>query len=75
MYRVWNNDHVWNEVDDKTFLRNLGGYIVNREEGKEGLSMAGLMMFGKGLPIRERFDNFRMDYLNTKLYVKPLPTQ
>ncbi len=26
--------------------------------------MAGLMMFGKGLPIRERFDNFRMDYLN-----------
>ena len=64
MYRVWNNDHVWNEVDDKTFLRNLGGYIVNREEGKEGLSMAGLMMFGKGLPIRERFDNFRMDYLN-----------
>jgi predicted HTH transcriptional regulator len=55
---------VWNEVDDKTFLRNLGGYIVNREEGKEGLSMAGLMMFGKGLPIRERFDNFRMDYLN-----------
>ena len=53
-----------NEVDDKTFLRNLGGYIVNREEGKEGLSMAGLMMFGKGLPIRERFDNFRMDYLN-----------
>jgi predicted HTH transcriptional regulator len=64
LFRVWNNDHVWNEVDDKTFLRNLGGYIVNREEGKEGLSMAGLMMFGKGLPIRERFDNFRMDYLN-----------
>ena len=64
LFRVWNNDHVWNEVNDKTFLRNLGGYIVNREEGKEGLSMAGLMMFGKGLPIRERFDNFRMDYLN-----------
>ena len=64
LFRVWNNDHVWNEVDNKTFLRNLGGYIVNREEGKEGLSMAGLMMFGKGLPIRERFDNFRMDYLN-----------
>jgi predicted HTH transcriptional regulator len=64
LFRVWNNDHVWNEVDDKTFLRNLGGYVVNREEGKEGLSMAGLMMFGKGLPIRERFDNFRMDYLN-----------
>lgn len=64
LFRVWNTDHVWNEIDDKSFLRNLGGYIVNREEEKEGLSMAGLMMFGKGLPIRERFGNFRMDYLN-----------
>ena len=64
LFRVWNTDHIWNEVDDKIFLRNLGGYIVNRAEGKEGLSMAGLMMFGKGLSIRERFDNFRMDYIN-----------
>ena len=64
LFRVWNTDHVWNEIDDKSFLRNLGGYIVNRDEGKEWLSLAGLMMFGKGLPIRERFGNFRMDYLN-----------
>lgn len=63
-FKVWNDGHVWNEVDDKTFLKNLGGYIVNRESGEEGLSMAGLMMFGKGLSIRERFDNFRMDYIN-----------
>ena len=26
--------------------------------------MAGLMMFGKGLPIRDRFDNIRMDYID-----------
>ena len=26
--------------------------------------MAGLLMFGKGLPIRERFDNLRMDYID-----------
>jgi len=63
-FKVRNDGHVWNEVDDKTFLKNLGGYIVDRETGEEGLSMAGLMMFGKGLPIRERFDNFRMDYIN-----------
>ena len=64
LFQFRNDGHVWNEADDKTFLRNLGGYVVNREAGKEGLSMAGLMMFGKGLPVRERFDNFRMDYLN-----------
>lgn len=23
-----NEGHVWNEVDDKTFLKNLGVYIV-----------------------------------------------
>ena len=64
LFRFRNDGHVWNEADDKTFLRNLGGYVVNREAGKEALSMARLMMFGKGLPVRERFDNFRMYYLN-----------
>jgi len=64
LFRFWNDGHVWNEVDDKSFLRNLGGFIVDRENGREGLSVAGLMMFGKGLPVRERFDNFRMDYIN-----------
>ena len=28
------------------------------------LTMAGLLMFGKGLPVRERFDNLRMDYID-----------
>lgn len=63
-FKVRNEEHVWNEVDDKTFLKNLGGYVIDRETGEEGLSMAGLLMFGKGLPIRERFGNFRMDYIN-----------
>ena len=37
---------------------------MNREEGMEGLTMAGLLMFGKGLPVRERFDNLRLDYID-----------
>ena len=64
LFQFRNEGHVWNEVDDKTFLKNLGGYIVERETGKEGLTMAGLMMFGKGLSIQERFANFRMDYID-----------
>ena len=63
-FRTINADHVWNDDDDKTFLKNLGGYVVDRISGKEGLTVAGLLMFGKGLPIRERFANFRMDYLD-----------
>lgn len=64
LFQFRNDGHVWNEVDDKTFIKNLGGYIIDRATGKEGLTMAGLMMFGKGLSIQERFANFRMDYLD-----------
>lgn len=59
-----NPDHVWNGNDDLTFLKNMGGYAIDRSTGKSWLTTAGLLMFGKGLPIRERFDNIRMDYID-----------
>lgn len=64
MFRLSNPEHVWNDLDNKEFLMQLGGYVVNRKDGTEGLTMAGLLMFGKGLPIRDRFDNLRMDYID-----------
>ena len=63
-YEHHNPDHVWNSLEDKEFLRNLGGYTIDRATRREGLTTAGLLMFGKGLAVRERFDNIRMDYLN-----------
>lgn len=63
-YELRNPDHVWNTLENKEFLRNLGGYTVERETGKEGLTTAGLLMFGKGISIRDRFDNIRMDYID-----------
>ena len=59
-----NPGHVWNSTDDLTFLTKLGGYSVDRETGKGWLTTAGLLMFGKGDSIRERFDNIRMDYID-----------
>jgi len=53
-----------NDLPYKDFLIQLGCYVVNRKEQTEGLTMAGLLMFGKGLPIREHFDNLRMDYID-----------
>ncbi len=64
MFKTDNPDHVWNGYAHKEFMMQLGGYVVNRNDGKEGLTMAGLLMFGKGLPIRERFDYLRMDYID-----------
>ena len=59
-----NPEHVWNGDDDQTFLKHLGGYTIDRATGKGCLTAAGLLMFGKGEPIRERFDNIRMDYID-----------
>ena len=37
----WAHKHkVWNRVDDKTFLRNLGGYTEDRQTGREGLTLS-----------------------------------
>ena len=41
-----NGDHIWNTYDDKHFLEMLGGYRKDRDKGIEGLTLAGLMMFG-----------------------------
>ena len=64
LFMQLNPDHVWNTDSDKEFLRNMGGYTIDRVNNRECLTLAGLMMFGKGLSVRERFSNFRMDYLD-----------
>ncbi len=59
-----NPDHVWNRLDDLEFLQKMGGYIRDRSTGKKWLTAAGLLMFGTGEAIRERFSNIRMDYID-----------
>lgn len=59
-----NVGHAYNQLDDKEFLRQFGALTFNRATQQEELTMAGLLMFGKGLSIRERFSNFRMDYID-----------
>ena len=62
LFQTRNPEHVWNLYEDKEFLESLGGYRKDRRTGIEGLTLAGLMMFGKGLAIRDEFDNIFMDY-------------
>lgn len=64
IFEIRNDGHVWNSLDDKAFLEKLGGYRKDRRTGIEGLTLAGLMMFGTGQAIREKFDNVFMDYRN-----------
>ncbi len=62
MFNTSHPDHVWRELPDQEFLEMLGGYRKDRRDKSEGLTIAGLMMFGTGLAIRDEFDNIFMDY-------------
>jgi ATP-dependent DNA helicase RecG len=41
-----NPNHVWLNEETIGFLQKLGGWLKNRATGEEGLTVAGLLMFG-----------------------------
>nr|DAO92469.1 MAG TPA: putative transcriptional regulator [Caudoviricetes sp.] len=56
--------HPWSGLNDKEFLEQLGGYRKDRKTKREGLTVAGLLMFGKYKSItdEECCPNFFPDY-------------
>jgi ATP-dependent DNA helicase RecG len=56
--------HPWLGKDDKEFLEKLGGWRTDRSTGEEGLTVAGLLMFGKDQSIRDpaAAPEFHLDY-------------
>ena len=61
-FLVVNPDHIWNELSDEEFLKQLGAISKNRSTKEEGLTLAGLLMFGKGLSIREAYPYINLDF-------------
>ena len=47
LFAVAKPDHPWLAFDDKELMRLLGGYRKDHKTGKEGFTMAGMLMFGK----------------------------
>jgi ATP-dependent DNA helicase RecG len=45
--------HPWLKDDEQGFLEKLGGWKVDRQTGKAGVTVAGLLMFGKDEAIRD----------------------
>ncbi|MCC8113363.1 MAG: putative DNA binding domain-containing protein [Bacteroidales bacterium] len=39
-------DHPWTKVDDETFLIKIGAYKIDRANGREGFTRAGILMLG-----------------------------
>ena len=54
--------HTLLGLDDKTFLYKIGGWGRYRETGKEGLTAAGLLMFGEERSIIDFFPKYFLDY-------------
>ena len=57
-------NHPWLSEEDLSLLGRLGGWRVDRASGKEGLTLAGLLMFGREQSIRDPavLAGFQLDY-------------
>jgi len=47
-------DHPWHVLDDLELFKKIGAYRVDRKTKKEGITLAGLLMFGKADSIAEQ---------------------
>ena len=54
--------HPYLEQDDFAFLRSLRGWRRDRITGEEGLTLAGLLMFGRWSAIQEAVPHYFLDY-------------
>ena len=55
-------DHPFNILEPLEFLRQIGGYKIDRISGQAGLTLAGLLMFGKLRDILDNVPNYVVDY-------------
>jgi len=55
-------DHPFLALKDRDLLHSLGGWRKDRGSGQEGLTVAGLLMFGRERSILEAFPHYQVDY-------------
>ncbi|WP_367598580.1 RNA-binding domain-containing protein [Pseudomonas fulva] len=62
VFAIRDPGHPWNSLEDQEFLRQIGGWRRERDSGEEGLTQAGLLMFGQMVAIQEAFPHYMLDY-------------
>lgn len=72
MVKADNPDHEWLKMDNEAMLRSGQMIMVDPETGKEGLTLAGILLFGKRNTIASVLPQYIIDVLcrvrNTELY-------
>lgn len=61
-FRSTSPGHPWIQLGDQEFLQKLGGWKRDRSTGLEGLTLAGLLMFGKYRSIFDAVPFYSVDY-------------
>lgn len=61
-FLIQNPTNDWNDLEDVEFLRRIGGWGIDREKSVEGLTAAGLLVFGEEHTITDYFNNYFLDY-------------
>lgn len=62
MLRASKPGHPWLELNDADFLKSLKGWRRDRQTGEEGLTLAGLLMFGRWESIQDAVPHYFVDY-------------
>lgn len=62
LFAVAKPQHPWLELDIIDLFRNIGGWRKNRQSGEEGLTLAGILMFGTWNAIQDAVPNYFVDY-------------
>ncbi|ELS3183602.1 putative DNA binding domain-containing protein [Salmonella enterica] len=62
LFAVAKPQHPWLDLDIIDLFRNIGGWRKNRQSGEEGITLAGILMFGTWNAIQDAVPNYFVDY-------------
>src|SRR6056297_2953606 len=54
-------DHPWYSMDNIDLLKNAGMYLKDQSTGKQGITLAGILIFGSELMIQTALPHYRTD--------------
>ncbi len=61
-FRSYKLAHPWLDLDDQSFLAKLGGWDECKKTGQKGVTVAGMLMFGREEVLRRMVPQYSVDY-------------